>query len=219
MPIAVIEGRPILILGTGLFALEMAELIAAAPGRQVTGFVENLDPSRCEGTLEGLPVHWVDDIGPLAETHDAICSLGTTRRGPYIEQVNGLGFSFATFVHPTTTVAPSTTLGPGSYVGPGCVIASHTEVGAHVRINRGALIGHHTTIGALTTIQPGVNVAGACRLGPAVYVGMGAVITDRCEVGANSVIGAGAVVVKNVPANVMVLGVPAKVVREGIEGL
>jgi acetyltransferase-like isoleucine patch superfamily enzyme len=41
---------------------------------------------------------------------------------------------------------------------------------------------------------------------------------DGIKVGAHSIIGAGSVVTKDVPNNVLVLGVPAKVVKEGIDG-
>ena len=68
------------------------------------------------------------------------------------------------------------------------------------------------------TIQPGANVAGACHIGQATYIGMGAIVIDHITVGSHSVVGAGAVVTKDVPDNVVVVGVPARVVKENIAG-
>ncbi len=50
-------------------------------------------------------------------------------------------------------------------------------------------------------------------MGPAAWIGIGATIKDRVRVGANSIVGAGAVVLKDVPDNSVVVGVPAKFIR------
>ena len=47
-----------------------------------------------------------------------------------------------------------------------------------------------------------------------VWIGAGAIVTPGVTIGENSVVGAGAVVTKDVPPNVVVAGVPAKVLRE-----
>jgi acetyltransferase-like isoleucine patch superfamily enzyme len=47
---------------------------------------------------------------------------------------------------------------------------------------------------------------------------MGALILNTISVGAHSVVGAGAVVTRNVPDHVQVVGIPAAIVREGIDG-
>jgi len=46
----------------------------------------------------------------------------------------------------------------------------------------------------------------------------GAVVIDHVTIGSRSVVGAGAVVVADVPDRVQVLGVPARIVKEGIDG-
>jgi serine acetyltransferase len=47
---------------------------------------------------------------------------------------------------------------------------------------------------------------------------MGASVIDHINIGSHSVIGAGAVVIRDVPDHVLVVGVPARIVKEGIEG-
>jgi len=212
------DAQPVLILGTRSFSEDAFDVIDDTPGFRVTGFVENLDRDRCERPLLGLPVHWVDQLPRFAQTHRAICALSTTHRSKFTKQAESHGMLFATVVHPTARVSSRSTLDEGTLIGPGVVVAAFTALGRHVIVNRSASIGHHTTIGDHVAIQPGANIAGACEIHDAAYIGMGAVVIDKIRVGAHAVVGAGAVVTKEVPANVLVLGVPARVMKEGIAG-
>jgi acetyltransferase EpsM len=208
----------LLILGTTDYALVFADAFSDLPQYQLAGFVENLDRARCAHQHGGLPVHWVEDIAPMRETHAVICCLSTTHRDRYIQHVKGLGFSFATLIHATATVSKKSTVGEGTSLNIGNIVAGFTRVGRYVQVNRGVTIGHHTVIEDYVTIQPGVNIAGNCHIGPQTYIGIGATVVDGIKIGAHSVIGAGSVVTKDVPDNVLVLGVPGKVAKEGIDG-
>ena len=69
------------------------------------------------------------------------------------------------------------------------------------------------------TINPGANIAGFCRIGNGTFVGMGAIVIEQVVIGDGSVIAAGAVVTENVPDNVMVAGIPARIIKHGTDGL
>jgi acetyltransferase EpsM len=208
----------LLILGNRTLASAIADQASDDPAVEVTGFVENMDIHRCRETLEGRPIFWIDDIASMARTHHAVCALATTQRSRFIEQTDALKIPFMTLVHPTSHISSQSTLGPGTIVSPGVIVSAHTEIGRHVIINRGALIGHHTKIGDYVTIQPGANIAGLCTIGEGTYIGMGAIIMDHLNIGAHSVIAAGAVVTSDVPDHVQVMGIPARIVKENIEG-
>jgi sugar O-acyltransferase (sialic acid O-acetyltransferase NeuD family) len=207
----------LVILGSYLFAEEVADLALQA-GQEVVGFVENWDRGRCAEPLLGRPVTWVDDAGPLAEKHAAVCAIGTTGRRGYVEQAAAAGFRFGQVRHPAAVVSPISELGEGCIAGPGVIVATATRIGRHVILNRGVLVGHHTMIGDYVTVSPGANVAGRVTIGDGAYIGMGAIVLDSKTIGPGSVVGAGAVVTRDVPANVQVQGVPARVVKEGVEG-
>jgi len=111
-----------------------------------------------------------------------------------------------------------------------------------VRIEGRVFISHKahidTTFRGLITIRKGCVVThgvvilahdaskrrlGSCAkddgLGPVllnrnVFVGVNAVILPNVTIGENSIIGAGAVVTKDVPANVVVAGVPARIIKK-----
>lgn len=210
--------RPLLILGTGIFAVEIADLASDIAAVEVAGFVENMQPERCRERLEDLPIFWVDALAHLAQSHAAVCGLGTTHRHRFTDQAVAYQIPFATLIHPLARVSSRSVLGDGTIVSVGTIVAARTQIGQHVVLNRGALIGHHTTIGNYVTIGPGANIAGQCRIGDATYIGIGAVVVDHVSIGAHSVVGAGAVVTTDVPDRVQVVGVPAKIVKENIEG-
>ena len=208
----------VLILGNRSLAEEVWDLLSEMPGFEMTAFVENQDPARCRETLEGLPILWIDDIAPYAGTHKAVCALGTTHRSRFTDQAAALGVQFTTVIHPTARISTHSSIGEGTIISAGVIVATRTEIGRHVFINRGALFGHHTQIGDYVSIMPGANIAGKCRIGEATYVGIGAIVIDGITIGAHSVVGAGAVVTNDVPDNVQVVGVPARIVKENISG-
>jgi acetyltransferase EpsM len=212
------ERRRLLILGTRTFAVEVADLASDVPDIVVDGFVENMDRDKAGTHLEQLPIHWIDDVGALAGTHQAICALSTTHRSRFVEQAAALGLPFATLVHPTARVSRTAVIAEGAIISAGVIIAAHARIGPHVILNRGALVGHHTVLGAYATIGPGANIGGCCDVGTSTYIGIGAIVLDQLTVGSHSIVGAGAVVTKAVADRVQVMGIPARVTREHIEG-
>ncbi len=55
--------KRLLILGSGPFAQEVADVAACGDEYTLAGFVENWDRGRCGERLNGLPILWVDDLG------------------------------------------------------------------------------------------------------------------------------------------------------------
>ena len=208
----------LIILGTGVFAEEVADLVSECAEYDLVAFAENWDRTRCSSPLLGLPVIWVEELVPLAATHLAVCAIGTTHRSEFVKLVEAMNFRFAAVRHPTARVSRSSTVGPGSILSAGVIVAAHTTIGQHVIVNRGSLIGHHTAIGDYVTISPGANIAGRVTIGDGTYVGMGAIILDYLKIGNGSMIGAGSLVTKDVPDHVQVMGVPARITKEGVEG-
>jgi acetyltransferase EpsM len=211
------ERRKLLILGTHEFAEEVVDIVVEGGDYEVTGFVENLDRTRCELTIAGLPVYWIDDINAMAETHAAVCAIGTTKRFRYTAEVEQLGFQFVTVKHPSAQIFPSAQVGPGCIINAGVIAAAHVVLGSHVILNRGVMIGHHTQLGSHVTVNPGVNIAGRVEIGDQTYIGMSATILNDLRIGRETTIGAGSVVTRDVPANVLVLGYPASIAKQNTE--
>ena len=92
----------------------------------------------------------------------------------------------------------------------GCYLTAFTEVDDHVFVAPGVTTTNDNTMGRRDSSQPlrGVRLGRACR------VGGGAVLLPGVEVGEEAFVAAGALVTRDVPARTLVMGVPARPVRE-----
>ena len=149
------DRRPLLILGAGSFAIEVLEAAELA-GARVAGFVVSDDLAPPTLRHAGLPV-FVESAVPFAP-HEVSLAGGivTTRRRAFVERMAARGFTFLTVVHPSAIVSPRARLDEGAFVGAGVIVASHTRVGAHVLLNRGANVGHDNEVEPFVTIGPGI---------------------------------------------------------------
>ncbi len=62
--------------------------------------------------------------------------------------------------------------------------------------------------------KAGVEIAKPIRVGNNVWIGAGSTVLAGVEIGDNTVIGAGSVVTRSIPANVVAVGVPCRVMRK-----
>jgi acetyltransferase EpsM len=203
----------ILILGAGVYAEEVADLVSDCEGYQLAGFIDEFIPPGAGIMKMNLPVMTLDEAGALTGSHLALCGVGGKKRESFIGRAIAKGFSFATLVHPAVSISKSAVIGTGSAVRAGCVIAANVKIGAHVIINRGCLVGHDVVIGDYALLSPGANIAGKTVIGKGTQIGMGAIVIDNLTIGEGSFIGAGSLVTRNVPDLVQVVGMPAQIIR------
>lgn len=156
-------------------------------------------------------VQQLDDFSPAANELYLLGPTTPTRAVLADELKNRYGMAFHTLVHPTAYVSPQATLGEGVFVGANSVIGPGAVLDSHVFVNRGVTIGHDTHVGAFSRVQPGSNIGGLTRIGYGATVGIGATLLERLVIGDHAFIGAGAVVIADMPANVLVTGIPAKI--------
>jgi sugar O-acyltransferase (sialic acid O-acetyltransferase NeuD family) len=171
--------------------------------------------------LSGFPVILtVDEITQRLLDHPvAVVRIVPGHRKRKTEEARGLGFErFARIVDPTAVLSVSAVLGRGVYVNALAVVASRAELADFVFVGRQSSIGHHTRLETYCTIGPGATIASQCHIGQGVFIGAGATIAPDRTIGPNSVIGAGATVIKDVAANTVVAGNPARVIRENVKG-
>jgi len=105
------------------------------------------------------------------------------------------------------------TLGKGVFINIGC---RFQDTGG-ITIGDGTLIGHGST---LTTLDHAVDpyrrtdmVPAPIVIGRMVWLGAAVTVVPGVSIGDGAIVGAGAVVTKDVPANAIVAGVPAKLIR------
>ena len=107
-----------------------------------------------------------------------------------------------------SAVYSETKIGKGTIFGYG---------GISVVIHKNSVIGESCVIGSNVTIGGKSGSPGVPVIGDGVYIATGAKILGNISIGSGSVIGANAVVIRDVPQNAVVAGVPAKVIKIGID--
>ena len=197
-----------LVVGAGRFAEEVAD-VAADAGWEVAGWIEGLDEVRADAAHHP-PILWVERQAAFEPALPIVPAIGSPRRRALVERLVSEGRQLVSIIHPSAVVAASAVIEAGCLIFPNVVVGARTRVGLGTIVNRGVLIGHHTSVGRHAFLGPGANVAGGVTIGDEAYVGMGAIVRDDRQVGARATIGAGAVVVSDVPADVTVIGFPAK---------
>ena len=124
----------------------------------------------------------------------------------------------AAFIAPNATIVGDVTLGENVNIWYGAVLRGDhgaIVIGDGTNIQDNSVVHEKTTIGKNCTVGHGAIVHG-CTIGDNTMVGMGAIVLTGAVIGENCVIGAGAVVTgkMNAPAGSVLLGSPAKVVKE-----
>ena len=149
-----------------------------------------------------------------------VAELNTEYRTP--EEVRGLLSQLTgTTVDDSVTVFPpfycefgkNLTLGKGVFINIGC----RFQDAGGTTIGDGTLVGHGST---LTTLNHAVDpnrradmIPAPIAIGRKVWLGAAVTVVPGVTIGDGAIVGAGAVVTKDVPANAIVAGVPAKVIR------
>jgi acetyltransferase-like isoleucine patch superfamily enzyme len=119
-------------------------------------------------------------------------------------------------------------VGEDSVIGRGSAIDNDVVVGDRVRVQTGCYLAAHTTVEDDVFVAPGVTTTNddamgrhgpghplrGARLRRGCRVGGGAVLLPDVEVGEEAFVAAGAVVTREVPPRAVVMGVPARAVRE-----
>lgn len=168
----------------------------------------------------GTADHLLPNLEKLSEATNKLRPFGiglasAGHRGAALNACAEAGFTLPhQLIDPTATIARSVTVGHAVYVNAGVVVGSHTRIGCAVNVNRSASLGHDNDIGFSTSVGPGAVLAGHVRLGAFVSIGAGAVILPNIVVHDGATVGAGAVVTRDVAAFEVVVGNPARVLKE-----
>jgi sugar O-acyltransferase (sialic acid O-acetyltransferase NeuD family) len=184
-------------------------------GIAVAGFIDdNADPKE---TL-GLPVLgdgiW---LGQQAKSASVAVALGigdNVSRQEVARSCIACHIELQTAVHPSAIVASSARVGEGVVVMAGSVINPDAQIGTGAIINTGAIVEHDCRIGDFAHLSPNAAMGGGAILGRLSWLGIGATIIHGITVGSGTIVGAGAVVIRDVPDDVIAVGVPAVVRRK-----
>jgi sugar O-acyltransferase (sialic acid O-acetyltransferase NeuD family) len=150
------------------------------------------------GARFSVGIGTVGDCGPRKRLYDAGIALG---------------LSPETLIHPSAVVSNFARVDKGAQLLPACIVNSGVSIGHNVIINSGAVIEHDCVIKDHAHIASGATLSGTVTIGESAHVGAGATVRQCLHIGNGAVVGVGSVVVKDVPDGDVVIGVPAKPLR------
>lgn len=146
-------------------------------------------------------------------------------------RAHGVLYAGATFGDRVQTghhwlVREGTTVGDGTLVGSGTIVDDNCTIGSKVSIQTGVYVPTGTVIEDHVFLGPRVCITNDKKMGRGDWklegvtvrrgarVGANSTLLPGIEIGADALIGAGAVVTRDVPAGAVVVGSPARVLRE-----
>ncbi len=214
--------------------IELYILGAGGHGRELHSYIEDLRRAGWDGRLLGFlddnvapGVHRrLDVLGSIAGIENRLLVLGKAHyltafgsnevRRRVVADVEARFHGRMipwTLIHPRASLGEDVRIGAGSCLAPGVIVTAQTSIGSHCILNVKASVAHDCDIGDFVNINPGATVCGSVQIGEGAYIGAGAVVKDGVSIGAWTVIGAGAAVVRDIPAAVTAVGVPARIIR------
>lgn len=194
--------------GHGKVVADVAELC----GWDVAFFDDAFPDAQRNGawTIEGRTDELLQQADRFA---GVIVAIGHNRtRLAKLRLLRDNGFSVVTLVHPQACVSRHAVLEPGCVVFAGAVVNAFARVGEGCILNTLCGVDHDSVLGAAVHVSPGACLAGGVKVGEATWIGIGASVRQLIRIGADVVVGAGAAVISELPDNVTVVGVPARIV-------
>jgi UDP-perosamine 4-acetyltransferase len=208
--------RRLVVLGCGGYGRVVEDLLAHLGEWEVAGFVD-IDTATHGNMVNGVPVLGGEELIPgLLEQgiSGAVVAIGdNATRARLVDDLASRGFELPTLVHPRAFVGRFVQLGDAVTILAGAVINTGSVIGRNVVINVQASVDHDCVVGDHAHIWPGANLAGNVVVGEYSFIGTGSSVIPQVRIGRNTLVGAGAAVVRDLPDNVVAVGVPARAIR------
>ncbi|MDL2206564.1 2,3,4,5-tetrahydropyridine-2,6-dicarboxylate N-acetyltransferase [Eubacteriales bacterium OttesenSCG-928-N13] len=162
------------------------------------------------------------DIAPVLDTNRAVILdtvIENDRRNSALPLLDLKGVNAR--IEPGAIIRELVEIGDRAVIMMGAILNIGAVVGEDTMIDMGVVLGGRAMVGARCHIGAGAVLAGVVEPASAtpvvieddVLVGANAVVIEGVRVGKGAVLAAGSVVISDVPANAVVAGVPARVIK------
>lgn len=218
--------KKVVILGGSGAGLIAASIIDRSNDYEVLGFLNDTIPvGECVGTLKKKieVIGRTDDAQDLLKGNVYAFVAYEGIRNPYktYERLKSLEIPRDRLINviDTMTAVPYDycEIGKGVMIAPFSQLSPEVIVSDHCLLLGNSFVGHNSYLGEFVKLTTNSVVGADVHIGKGVTVGTNAVVRERVHIGDFSLIGSGSVVVKDVPPNTIVVGNPARVLRERSE--
>lgn len=208
--------KELYIIGAGTYGEVMFEL-AEACGYRICGVLDD-DESKtgCRFMDSAVIEKLSDREESFFEDKNFVVAIGNNEtRYKIMNRILKSGGHTPTLIHPTATVSSSAEIGQGVYIQMGAVIWTKVKIGDFTIISPNTVIAHHTKIGKACLISTLCAVGASIDIGNFAMFGFESIaITGMHRIGNNVMLGAGTTLTKDVGDNVLMVGTPARKVKD-----
>ncbi|NRA92903.1 MAG: acetyltransferase [Psychroserpens sp.] len=120
---------------------------------------------------------------------------------------------FATAIHPSAQLGKGVVIGKGVAIMANAVVNPDCIIEEFCFLNTNSSADHDVVMKAYSSIGPSATLGGNVTLGEFSAISIGVTTKEKLNIGKHTIIGAGALLMSDTPDNVIMYGIPAKVIR------
>ncbi|NMC31108.1 MAG: acetyltransferase [Veillonellaceae bacterium] len=205
----------LLIIGAGGHGKVIADIASALGQWESIAFLDDKYPELRQ-VLDWPVIGNIDNLGMYRRDFAAIfVAVGDNAiRKKLMKWAETEGFELPVLIHPRAAVSRFAVIGPGTIINNQAAVNANAKIGKGCIVNTGATVGHDCVMNDFVHVAPGASLAGETAIDDLCWIGMRSAVIEQVKLGVGVVIGAGAVVLENVPDHKLVVGVPAKIVKD-----
>jgi sugar O-acyltransferase (sialic acid O-acetyltransferase NeuD family) len=204
--------RDLIILGSmvgdGTHSAEMAEIVerinAVRPTWNLLGYIVAEGASQ---VTNGYPVLG----GPPAISKHREAAFVSMAGRPPTDRVPPE--RLVSLIDPSVFLSRTAKIGRGVVIFPHCYIGLNAQLSDYCFLLAGSVVNHDVVLERAVTLAAGVTLGGSVTVGPGTYLGQACTVREKISIAGDCLIGMGAVVTKDVPANTVMVGNPARKLR------
>ena len=149
----------------------------------------------------------------LDEIEGVVAVGEPAHRDKLSKKFDDIGIKLARVIDKTALISPTAKIKEGTIVCEFSTVHADVELGRSVLIQPYSDVGHDIKVGDYSVLSSNCAPGGKSVFGERVYVGMNATTKEKISVGNDSIIAMGASVFRNVDAETVVMGNPARVTK------
>lgn len=183
-------------------------------GFEISGFLDD-DETKWGKTVCGYPIlGGINLINEQTEKVGVLISIAHPQTKKKVsDKIDFNKVLSPSLIAKNSWLSKEVIVGRGVIIYPGVTINYHSVIQDHVIINMNCAIGHNCTISKYTTLAPGASLGGYTFIEENVSMGINAATKQAIRIGKNTIVGGMSMVIKDLPADITAVGVPARIIK------
>ncbi|MDR1571589.1 MAG: acetyltransferase [Clostridiales Family XIII bacterium] len=211
--------KELYIIGAGGLGREVAEIVHAineqSPKYRIAGFID--DTKTLWGTvLNDLPVlggrEFLKQNAGADKSCVVIAIADAKVKQALVDDLDGY-VEWESITHPTATVSKYSRIGCGSVLQAYVWVSPNVCIGNYCFVNTKSGLGHDAVLEDFVSVMAFCDVTGGVHVEKGAYLATSVAVIPNIRIGEYAYIGAGSVVIRDIKANAVMVGNPARQIR------